>query len=146
MQDKKPSCGKSALSWIQNTNLYNSKWLTNFLLVKNEKNVLKIKEAKVTQIIHQYKIRKTSKQMTNNYMTNLTLKILLMLWILEIKHQEFNQQKVLEARLNAWLQQKKIKLAPVEREKKPCTVLKPFFSMFMANYFYFRAVNFCTCS
>ena len=34
-------------------------------------------------------------------------------------HQEFNQQKVLEARLNAWLQQKKIKLAPAEREKKP---------------------------
>ena len=43
-----------------------------------------------------------------------------MLWILEIKHQEFNQQKVvLEARLNAWLQQKKIKLAlAAEREKK----------------------------
>ena len=119
MQNKIPSCGKSAFSWIQNKNLYNSKWLTNFLLVKNERNVLKIKEAKVTQIIHQYKIRKTSKQMKNNYTTNLTLKILLMLWILEIKHQEFNQQKVvLEARLNAWLQQKKIKLAPVEREKK----------------------------
>ena len=51
-----------------------------------------------------------------------------MLWILEIKHQEFNQQKVLEARLNAWLQQKKIKLAPAEREKKNLAqYLNPFF-------------------
>ena len=65
--------------------------------------------------------------MTNNYMINLTSKILLMLWILEIKHQEFNQQKVLEARLNAWLQQKKIKLAPVEREKNLAQYLNLFF-------------------
>ena len=52
-----------------------------------------------------------------------------MLWILEIKHQEFNQQKVLEARLNAWLQQKKIKLAPAEREREKNLAqhLNPFF-------------------
>ena len=89
-----------------------------FPIYRKWNNFLKFKEAKEAYIIHQYKIRKPPKQMTNNYKINLTSKMLLMLWILEIKHQEFNQQKVLEARLNAWLQQKKIKLAPAVERKK----------------------------
>ena len=85
-------------------------------------------------IIHQYEIRKPQKQMTNHYMINLhnsknTVDIVNPRN--KTPHQEFNQQKVLEARLNAWLQQKKIKLAPAaEREKNLAQYLNLFFHVY----------------